>query len=103
MLSNIVFQAPNSSAPSSKRSLPPLRSLFHTPSAADFLGSLPRSSRIPGSSNSVDLPIDPSISIVEKTYQELRRREEDTRRPGDGELVVHEDFVSRDAKFEVDA
>ncbi|KAM7536549.1 hypothetical protein Aperf_G00000088036 [Anoplocephala perfoliata] len=106
----VMHTASNSSSTGTRRNLPPLRSLFHTPSAADFSGNLPRSSRIPSSTKpatnapiTVDLSMDPGVSVIGHTYQELRRREQDARRPGNGELVIHEDFVPRNAKFEVDA
>ncbi|VDO15861.1 unnamed protein product [Rodentolepis nana] len=100
------YTASSSSSSGSKRSLPSLRSLFHSPSVSNFT-----TSRFPSTtSNStfitpipVNRPVDPGISIVEMTYQELRKREEDARRPGNGEFVIHEDFVPRNAKFEVDA
>ncbi|KAL5968105.1 putative transporter SVOPL [Taenia solium] len=97
--------SPSSAADSSgsKRSLPSLRGPFGVSKVLDSVGSLSKASRRPGATNSlpVTLPTDPDVALVETTYRALQQRDEDAHNRGDS--IVHEDFVHRNAAFEVDA
>ncbi|VDK20823.1 unnamed protein product [Taenia asiatica] len=102
-----LHTAPSSSSAAdsggSKRSLPSLRGPFGVSKVLDSVGSLSKASRRPGATKSlpVTLPTDPDVALVETTYRALRQRDEDAHNRGDS--IVHEDFVQRNAAFEVDA
>ncbi|VDM24887.1 unnamed protein product [Hydatigera taeniaeformis] len=68
-----------------------------------FKAKFPIHSRRSGITNAlfVNLPTGPDVALVEPTYRALRQREKDIKNRGGP--IVHEDFVQRNAAFEVDA
>ncbi|CUT98761.1 synaptic vesicle 2 protein [Echinococcus multilocularis] len=97
------FSSSTSDSSDLRRCLPFFWGLFGASKVPDQVGSLSKVHRRSGVTafSPITLPTDPDVALVETTYRALRQRDKDAQNRGGP--VVREDFVQRNAAFEVDA